>query len=104
MINGRKDTYDLVKEKVLEFYDSTHPQDVVVFFEQRYASGVWEKLEVLVEFEYSYTSEPDRMTFQWDFCEGQTEARNIVVVPFDEILNYYRENVIEKENDNATST
>ena len=104
MINGQKDTYDLVEEKVREYWKQTYPQDMVAFFEQKYDDPYdkeWIKHEELV---MSCGDLTDRMEFLNDFNEGQTMIRNLVVVPLDEVLMHYRKNVIEKENDNATST
>lgn len=95
MINGQKDTYDLVAEKVREYWKKSYPHDVVVFFEQKYDDPYdkeWIKHEELV---MSCGDLTDRMEFLNDFNEGQTLARNIKVVSLYEILSYYREKVIE---------
>lgn len=40
----------------------------------------------------------DVIIFDTDFCEGQTEVRNVRIVPFDHILEYYRSHVFDKED------
>ena len=96
MINGKKDTYDLVEEKVREYWEQTYPQDVIAFFEQKYDSpydNEWVKHEELVMSYGDYCG--DKMEFLTDFCEGQTLARNIKIVPLFDVLQYYREQVID---------
>lgn len=94
MINGRRDTYDIIAEAVREYWKKKGSQDVIVFFEQKYDSpySEWVKMEELIE---SEGMESDRIIFHNDFCEGHMLARNIHVIPLWVVLRHYRKKVIE---------
>ena len=99
MINGKKDTYDYVEEAVKEYWKNNYPQDVVVFFEQKYDfedDSKWYAYEELVE---SHSCEDyENMTFLNDFCEGETCIRNITVVPLSTVSEYYRRLVLAQDS------
>lgn len=81
-------TYDIVADKVRSFWKETYPQDVVAFFFQKYSfESEWEYCRELI---YPHGSDDyDTVIFHSDFCEGQTEIKNIKIVPLDEIIESY---------------
>lgn len=87
------DTYDYVAEAVRNFWKKTHPQTVIVFFDQKYeyeSDDEWEHCQEMVD---CYSDiDCEHVEFQIDFCEGQTCIRNIKVVPLDIIVNFYEKN------------
>lgn len=95
MINGKKDTYDYVAEAVRDYWNKTHPQDMVAFFEQKYDDPYdkeWIEMEELIESEGDLS---DNIIFHNDFNEGQTMIRNLEVVPLYDVLQFYRQHKIE---------
>lgn len=88
------DTYELVGNGICKFYEEYGLPDttyVVCFFEQKYTfEEDWDK-----EIELAYIKNGD-VYFDTDFCEGQTEMRNLVIKELYEILNDYRVIIIEK--------
>ena len=85
-----KDSYDIVGEAVREYWKSTYPQDMIAFFYQKYE---WEKeWEWEEEFASPHASDDfETVVFQYDFCEGQTCVKDLIVVPFDEVSGFYAE-------------
>ena len=85
-------SYDYVSNAVKEYWEKTFPQDVVVFFEQRYTwDNVWSEQNEVVEFTGDY--DENSMEFRNDFCEGQDKVRNIHVVSLDVVLDHFRKNM-----------
>ena len=83
------DTYDKVAECVRDFWNKSYPQDVVVFFRQKYSfENIWELHEELVECIGSCNFRD--MEFLHDFCEGQTDFMLEKIVPLSDILECYR--------------
>ena len=85
--------YDIIEDKIIEYYESNKgiQGDVFCIFEMKYS----------YETEWTKYMEPalysgDCYEFVNDFCEGQQEIRNILIVPFEEVVNYWLEN--HKEN------
>lgn len=94
----KKDSYGIIAEEVKKFWESSFPQEVIAFFQQKYEwenDEEWEDHSELVECEGSYCY--DTTIFLNDFCEGQTCVKNIKIVPLDEILEFYKINKLEKE-------
>ena len=87
---AKRNSYDIVGDAVKEYWCKNFPQDVVVFFEQKYEYDTcWERMEELVE---SWSdSDYDNMTFLNDFCEGQTDVIIHSIVPLHEVLLLYAE-------------
>lgn len=82
------DSYDIIAEAVKGYWKDEYPQDVVVFFQQKYSwDDEWERYEELVE--CHGFDDYENMTFHSDFCEGQTEVKDVVVVPLCEVLMFY---------------
>lgn len=88
------DSYDIIAERVRTFWKATYPQDVIVFFCQKYDfDNEWEECAELVSPHGS--DDYEQVIFQNDFCEGQTDVKDIKIVPLDEIISFYSENHIE---------
>ena len=82
------DSYDVIAEAVKGYWKDEYPQDVVVFFQQKYSwDDEWERCEELVECHGS--DDYENMTFLSDFCEGQTEVKDVVVVSLREVTMFY---------------
>lgn len=91
-------SYDIIGEAVKKYWNESHPQDVVVFFYQKYDfEDEWEWCEELVE-AYSST-DYEKMMFLYDFCEGQTCVKDIRIVPLDDVTRYYAKNVFDEPKD-----
>ena len=92
-----KNSYDVIANKVREYWKNNFPQDVIVFFEQKYSyDTTWGVHQELVECESDTNCES--VTFLNDFCEGQTQVRNIKIVPLSIVTQYYYDDVIKNEN------
>lgn len=90
------DTYDKVAECVREYWKKSYPQDVVVFFRQKYYfENAWEICEELVECEGSCNF--NDMEYLNDFCEGQTDFMLEKIVPLSDILEYYRRKELDTQ-------
>lgn len=90
----KANSYDIIGEAVRKFWNHYYPCDVVVFFEQKYEyedEHYWTKEEVVVEYDGD-----SGMSFDWDFCEGQTDVRNIEIDTLASVLQFYRVQVISK--------
>lgn len=86
-------SYDIVVAKVREYWEQTHPQDVIVFFCQKYSfesEMEWERCRELVT---NYApNDYESVIFENDFCEGQTDVKDVRIVPLDEIIDFYIDN------------
>ena len=81
-------SYDIVEQAVREFWNNSIPEPVIAFFYQRYDNEKeWEWHEELITCTSSYDYET--VVFEYDFCEGQTQVKNIKIVSLDEITTYY---------------
>lgn len=86
-----KNSYDIIGDAVRSFWRKTYPQTVIAFFSQKYEFETeWEHCEELIYPESSYDC--DSVVFHCDFCEGQTEVKDIMIVPLEKIIEFYRDN------------
>ena len=85
------DNYDIVADKVRSFWKETYPQVVIAFFFQKYNfESEWEYCTELI---YPHGSDDyDTVIFHTDFWEGQTEIKDIKILPLDEIIEFYEQN------------
>ena len=82
------DSYDVIAEAVKGYWKDEYPQDMIVFFQQKYSwDDEWERCEELVE--CHGIDDYENMTFLSDFCEGQTEVKDVTVVPLREVTMFY---------------
>jgi hypothetical protein len=82
---------DIIANAVREYWETSIPRDVVVFFSQKYDSeSKWERCE---EVALCYASD-DYSTVQFlsDFCEGQTCVKDVTIVPLTDVISYYYDN------------
>lgn len=88
-------SYDIIANAVRKYWEETgYPHDVVVFFRQKHAhDNQWFFHEELAYCSSSYDDET--VTFHNDFCEGETDVKDIQIVSLDEVLNFYADNKIE---------
>lgn len=87
------DSYDIVSAKVREYWKQTYPHDVIAFFYQKY--GFESEMEWEWHSELVSNLEPDdyeSVIFENDFCEGQTDVKDVRIVPLDEIIDFYIDN------------
>ena len=90
----KADSYDIIGEAVRKWWDDRFECDVVVFFEQKYDfedDSCWCQEEVVVEHDGN-----GGMTFDWDFCEGQTDVRRIYIDDLNSILKFYRYRIVHQ--------
>ena len=86
---------DIIKKAIIEYWRESAPQDVIVFFYQKYSHEVeWKFCKELVMANSSY--DYDSMTFLNDFCEGQTDVKDITVVPLEDVTSYYAKHALNK--------
>lgn len=84
-------SYDIVLEKVREYWKQEYPKKVIVFFYQKYShDSEWDWCAELVS-PYAF-DDYETVIFDNDFCEGQTNVKDIHIVPFDEIIDFYVDN------------
>ena len=84
------DSYDVIAGAVKDYWKVNYPQDVVSFFQQKYSwDDKWERCEELVECHGN--DDYENMTFLSDFCEGQTEVKDVVIIPLREVTAFYYE-------------
>lgn len=84
---------DIIANEVRKFWKKTFPCDVVAFFSQKYDfEKEWEECNELI-FSKS-DSDYETVYFGSDFCEGQTEVKDIHLVLLEDVLDFYRENKI----------
>lgn len=76
-------TYEIIANEVRKYWEQTYAQDVLIFFDQKYK---WERdWDHIAVYASPYSSDDENtVCFQWDFCEGQTEARSIEIISFEE--------------------
>ena len=88
------DSYDVIVGAVKDYWKVNYPQDVVAFFRQKYSwDDKWERCEELVECHGS--DDYENMSFLSDFCEGQTEVKDVVIIPLREVTAFYYKKKIE---------
>lgn len=88
------DSYDVIAGAVKDYWKVNYPQDVVAFFQQKYSwDDKWERCEELVE-PHGH-DDYENMTFLSDFCEGQTDVKDVVIIPLREVTAVYYERKIE---------
>ena len=88
------DSYDVIAGAVKDYWKVNYPQDVVAFFQQKYSwDDKWARCEELVECHGS--DDYENMTFLSDFCEGQTEVKDVVIIPLREVTAFYYKGKIE---------
>lgn len=83
-------SYDAIESAVKAYWKENYPQDVVAFFYQKYSfDDRWEWCEELVE--CCGNDDYENMVFLNDFCEGQTDVKNVVIASLHDVTNYYAE-------------
>ena len=92
-------SYDSIANMVRAFWKTTYPQTVIAFFFQKYDfDSEWEYCEELI---YPHSSDNcDSVVFHNDFCEGQTEVKDIRIVSLDEVIQFYRDNSYKQSANN----
>lgn len=96
--NGVIDSYDIVADAVIKFWKDElyYSADVIVFFWQKYDwEDEWEWREELVT-SHGFDNYED-MTFENDFCEGQTMVKGIKVVPLEEVTRFYARHKLQED-------
>lgn len=86
-------SYDIIADKVRVFWKRSYPRNVIAFFNQKYEHETeWEHHAELVFPESS--NDFDTVIFEDDFCEGQTEVCDIMIIPLDRIIEFYYNNIL----------
>lgn len=93
---NKRDSYTIVGEKVRAFWRETYPQNCIAFFEQKYTwEDKWDEREELIE--CNDCGDYETVIFENDFCEGQTDVRNVIVVSLNEVCDLYRDRIINTQ-------
>ena len=88
-------SYEIVAEAVRKFWKENYPQNVIAFFYQKYDyEDSWEWCEELVE--CAGYDDYEHMEFFYDFCEGQTCVKDLIIVPLSDVTGLYTNNKILK--------
>lgn len=96
------DSYDVIAGAVKDYWKVNYPQDLVAFFQQKYSwDDKWERCEELVE--CCGSDDYENMAFLSDFCEGQTEVKNVVIIPLREVTAFYYKRKIENHKSEPQS-
>lgn len=95
----RKDSYEIVADEIRKFWRETHPQTVIAFFDQKYDyESKWERHNELaspiVDWDYK------NIEYEYDFCEGQTDVRNVHIASLEEVSEFYRKHNIKERDFN----
>lgn len=78
----------IVSDAIRDYWIQCGVCDVIVLFEQKYAhEHDWEEC---AEFASPYSDAGPPVCFSNDFCEGQTDVRNIKIIRFDEVAELLR--------------
>lgn len=94
-----KDSYKIIGDAVREFWkQEVFAEDVIVFFYQKYSNDKqWEQCQELAM--CNSPEDFEHVTFLSDFCEGQTDVKNIHIKTLEEVTNfYYNSNYKQKES------
>ena len=93
----KKTSFDILSEAVDNYYDTIRRYpDVVCFFKQRYEDDEWEDVEVLITTNSSDGfSEPTIIQCDYDFCEGQTEVKDIYISELDLVFSFAHKHLEE---------
>lgn len=91
------DSCDIIAEAVRNYWKKEYPQDVVVFFYQKYDYETdWRQCEELAIAHSD--SDYESITFLNDFCEGETDVKDIHIVPLWIVLSTYRVDYIDTQS------
>lgn len=91
-----KDSDYIATGAVKDFWKNYHPEDVVIYFKQKYEyenDDKWEQVDTIA---YYDGANSDNVAFLDDFFEGQTCIKDIHVVNLEDVMEYYYDNVIDK--------
>lgn len=94
---------DIIAKEVRRFWRKSYPQEVIVYFWQKYKfENSWDWREELVE--CASPVDYESVIFYDDFCEGQTCVKDITIVPLDTVIGFYAEQhkLQTKEKQNET--
>jgi len=79
----------IVYNAVMSFWKKTCFQPVVVFFSQKHEfEDEWEQHAEIAYPDNYY----DDVVLMDHFCDGQTEVKDIKIVPIDELVQFYIDN------------
>ena len=97
------DSYDIVADAVRKYWNevSHYTCDVIAFFYQKYdfeSDKDW-RFEQELCMPHS-SGDFNTVEFLDDFCEGETEVKDIRIVPLDDILDYYVETKLSADSQN----
>lgn len=76
-----KNPYDVLSDKVKEFFKETYEGPCVVKFYQSYDSKEWELVTIYID-----TDSNGMIIFDYDFFEGQKYIRNIKICHIEDVL------------------
>lgn len=95
----KKTSFDIISEAIDHYYDTIRRYpDIVCFFKQRYEGyeNDWESVEVLVTTNSNDGfAKPTTIIYDYDFCEGQTEVKDIYISELFSVLAFNHEHLEE---------
>lgn len=98
-----KNSASIIEQEVRKFWKNNgYNVDVVCFFKQAYENDTLEYCEVIVECDNdSENSDTVGLTFNYDFCEGQSVVKDLHIIELYKVLDYYsiNHNYMTKEGD-----
>ncbi len=93
LTNTKKNSADIIADACREYakkkFEIDREQTLVAIFDQKYdhedewehiITPAWIKLKT------------GQVIFEWDFCEGQTDVKNVKIYTLDFILNFFDDN------------
>lgn len=81
---------DYIADAIRLYWKDSIPEDVVVYFYQKYDFDTeWEWCEEVAFCKSD--SDYESVTFLSDFYEGQTCVKDITIVPLSEVIEHYEE-------------
>lgn len=88
-------SYDIVADAVRDYWSNVkgYPCDVIAFFYQKYAHESDKEWCWMQELCFPHSSgDYNTVEFLSDFCEGETDVKDLKIAALDDILDYYVEN------------
>lgn len=84
-----RDSYQIIGDAVREYWKQEgFATDVIVFFYQKYSNDKrWEHCQELVMCHSD--TDFEHVEFLSDFCEGQTQVKNIHIMKLDKVTDFY---------------
>lgn len=95
---NKPNSYDIIADKVREFWKKNGSDDVIAFFYQKYDhEKYWEWHEELCMSQSD--SDYETVEFLNDFCEGQTDVKDVTIVSLSDVTAHYTRSFLSDQED-----